>query len=202
MEGTPGLKVREQTGGKGHTWAEGHRADRRKDTGKRTQNTADRAQRAAPRRGERQARQAVPNPAARASQRTLRAPSRAETEAQAHTPEAAQTPRAKSETPPQVTARPCRGMWKSLSKEVSSARGAERALQGVSRLHCGLCNGQRQQWRERGDARGHGREGDTEPRGPGVSLPEQDVERGTVRRSLELKVLVRTPSCQYTERQK
>ena len=121
---------------------------------------------------------------------------------QAHTPEAAQTPRAKSETPLQVTARPCRGVRKSLSKDVSSARGAERAPRGITRLHRGLCNGQRQQRRERGDARGHGREGDTEPRGPGVSLPEQDVDQGTMRRSLELKVLVRTRSCQYTERQK
>ena len=41
---------------------------------------------------------------------------------------------------PQTQQDPARGMQKSLSKEVSSSRGRERALRGGTRLHRGLCN--------------------------------------------------------------
>lgn len=82
--------------------------------------------------------------------------------------------RTKSETLPPNTARPCQRYTEKPFKRGQQLQGLERALRGGTRLHEGCAMGQRQQGRERGDARGRGREGNAEPRGPGVWLPEQD----------------------------
>lgn len=82
----------------------------------------------------------------------------------------------------------------SLSKEVSSARGAEAGTAGLpagSTAGCAPAEAAAEESVVTPGARPGRRDQSRE--GQACCL-EQDVERGTVRRSLELKVLVRTPA--------
>lgn len=164
--------------------------NRIEDRGKRTQNTAESAQNVKPRGGEKTGcKPGFLNPTTPVSQRMLQTLKQGTHKRTHHTPRQHRCSEPSQKHCLKTQQNPARHMWEKPYKRAQQRQGWGVGTTGST---AGLCRGsvgtprgvaRRKRWTE----------------GPGFSMPEKDVERGTMRRNLELKVLACARGCQYTE---